>query len=115
MEYAMYSKITDKMSDEKLNRVHFIFHVICLFCVAIYTLSMLFLNYIYYKYIFMYVLFPIVMLYISFFLISNIKNYKDKERYTIDFEFKLAIILIFSFIVVTLFTIIECVHILQYQ
>ncbi len=108
----MFLNITDSMTDEKFNKVHFIFHIICLFCVAIYTLSMLFLNYIYYKYIFIYVLFPIVMSYISFFLISNI-TYKDKERYTIDFEFKLAIILTFSFIVVTLFTIIECVHILQ--
>ena len=60
----------------------------------------------------MYVLFPIAMLYISFFLISNIKTYKDKARYTIDFEFKFVIILIFSFIVVTLFTSIEDVHIL---
>lgn len=56
MEYTMFSKITDKMSDEKLNRVHFISHMICLFCITICSVSLLSINYMIYKLVFFYIL-----------------------------------------------------------
>lgn len=110
----MFSKITDKMSDEKLQKAHFIVHMVYLFCITICVLAVVFINYTIYKSMFIDILILISILF-SLSPISKMRNYKSKNRFQTECEFESAIVLSFGFILGTLFSIFKIFPLLQYK
>lgn len=110
----MFSKITDKMSDEKLNRVHFISHMLCLFCITICSVSVFSINYMIYKSVYYYIISSISIVFFPS-IISKMRSYKNKSRFDTEYEIENTILLSFAFIAGTLFIILRVFPLLQYQ